>query len=89
MPSYLEIALRVVGPSQPAPDEEGLAANHPNTVPPASRFKASGEEQLALCGSPYCAGCYDIGDGRKIHPPRCGQEYQKCLESWQPQGKPQ
>ena len=28
-------------------------------------------EYLALCDSPHCAGCYDVGDGRKIHPPKC------------------
>jgi hypothetical protein len=27
---------------------------------------------LAACRSPNCAGCYDVGDGRKIHPPKCG-----------------
>lgn len=26
----------------------------------------------APCGSPYCAGCYDIGNGLKIHPPKPG-----------------
>ena len=31
--------------------------------------------RLAPCGSPYCAGCYDVGDGRKIHPPRCGESF--------------
>jgi hypothetical protein len=30
---------------------------------------------LAACGSPHCAGCYDVGDGRKIHPPRCGEAF--------------
>jgi hypothetical protein len=30
---------------------------------------------LAPCGSPHCAGCYDVGDGRKIHPPRCGESF--------------
>jgi hypothetical protein len=44
---------------------------------------------LATCGSPHCAGCYDVGYGRKIHPPRCGEEYRKLLEHWQPKGKPQ
>ncbi len=29
-------------------------------------------EGLAACGSPHCAGCYDVGDGRKIHPPKSG-----------------
>ena len=31
--------------------------------------------ELAPCGSPHCAGCYDVGDGRKIHPPRCGEAF--------------
>jgi hypothetical protein len=45
---------------------------------------------LAACGSPYCAGCYDVRDGRKIHPPRCGQDYQKkWLKRWTPTGKVQ
>jgi hypothetical protein len=43
----------------------------------------------ALCGSPACAGCYDIGDGREIHPPRCGEGYRKWLERWEAKGKPQ
>lgn len=30
---------------------------------------------IAACGSPYCAGCYDVGDGRKIHPPKCGADF--------------
>jgi hypothetical protein len=25
---------------------------------------------LAACGMPQCAGCYDVGDGKRIHPPR-------------------
>jgi hypothetical protein len=31
--------------------------------------------RLAPCGSPDCAGCYDVGDGRKIHPPKCGESF--------------
>jgi hypothetical protein len=44
---------------------------------------------LAACGSPHCSGCYDVDDGRKIHPPKCGEEYRKLLEHWEPKGKPQ
>jgi hypothetical protein len=57
----------------------------------ANRFREQGMDvkKLALCGSPNCAGCYDVGDSRKIHPPRVGEEYQKCLERWKPKGKPQ
>ena len=31
-------------------------------------------EDLAPCGQFNCAGCYDIGEGKKIHPPRNGYE---------------
>jgi hypothetical protein len=34
---------------------------------------ATGE--LAPCGSPDCGGCYDLGEGRKIHPPKCGEDF--------------
>jgi hypothetical protein len=44
---------------------------------------------VAACGSPDCAGCYDALDGRQIHPPRCGEDYRKRFEQWQPTGKPQ
>lgn len=27
-------------------------------------------EDLAPCGDPNCAGCYDVGEGVRIHPPR-------------------
>lgn len=43
----------------------------------ANRFHEQdpGVGDLAPCGSPHCAGCYDVGDGRKIHPPKCGQDF--------------
>ncbi len=41
------------------------------------------------CGSPDCAGCYDVGDGRKIHPPKCGEDYRAWLERWEAKGRPQ
>jgi TubC N-terminal docking domain len=44
---------------------------------------------VAACGSEHCAGCYDVGDGRKIHPPTCGGDYRKWLERWKPIGRPQ
>lgn len=45
--------------------------------------------QLAACGMSHCAGCYDVGNGRKIHPPKCGKEHRAWLERWKPMGKPQ
>jgi hypothetical protein len=44
---------------------------------------------LAACRSPHCAGCYDVGDGRKIHPPKCGEGYRTWLERWKPKDKSQ
>ena len=44
---------------------------------------------LAACGSAHCAGCYDVGDGKRIHPPRCGEDYRARLERWTPRGKVQ
>ena len=41
------------------------------------------------CDSPRCAGCYEVEPGVRIHPPKCGEEYRRWLERWQPKGKPQ
>ena len=32
-------------------------------------------EMQARCRMPQCAGCYDVGDGKKFHPPRCGEGF--------------
>lgn len=40
------------------------------------------ERDKVSCGSPDCAGCYDIGDGRKIHPPRASQEWLERQNKW-------
>jgi hypothetical protein len=56
-----------------------LRANHSSEQTPGTR-------KLALCGSPRCAGCYDVGDGRRIHPPKVGEDYQRWLERWKPKG---
>jgi hypothetical protein len=41
------------------------------------------------CGSLDCEGCCDVGAGRKIHPPKIGEDYRKWLERWKAKGKPQ
>jgi hypothetical protein len=43
----------------------------------------------AACGSPHCAGCYEVEPGVRIHPSKCGETYRKWLDCWQPRGKPQ
>lgn len=40
-----------------------------------SKARISGAQPLAACGSSHCAGCYDVGDSRKIHPPKCGEQF--------------
>ena len=54
----------------------------------AGALKAQ-REGVSPCGAPHCAGCYDIGDGRKIHPPKCGEDYRAWLERWEAKGKVQ
>ena len=39
------------------------------------------KERMAPCKSPLCAGCYDVGDGKRIHPPKCGEGW---LDRWKP-----
>jgi len=34
----------------------------------------------AACGSPGCAGCYEVEPGVRIHPPKCGEAYRKWLD---------
>jgi TubC N-terminal docking domain len=41
---------------------------------------------LAACGSPYCAGCYDVGNGKRIHPPKCGKDYLDWFKRWGEKG---
>jgi len=35
-------------------------------------------ESLAACGSPNCGGCYEVGGGFKIHPPKPNQAQGVC-----------
>jgi hypothetical protein len=42
-----------------------------------TQLEASLSGEAADCGMPGCAGCYDVGDGRKIHPPRCGEAFSR------------
>src|SRR3989441_5130321 len=44
----------------------------PSPAPAIAKPQAERRE-IAPCGDPACAGCYDVGDGKKIHPPKCGQ----------------
>ena len=61
-------ALNGTGEHQVRPSVSGVLAPTDRPTPKlVDKF-----ETTAACGSPDCAGCYDVGDGRKIHPPKCG-----------------
>src|SRR5882762_1334594 len=47
-----------------------------------ARRNAAQLEGLAECGDPGCNGCYDLGDGGRIHPPRCSAEHLEWLRKW-------
>ena len=77
MPSYLEIALSAAQTPQSARDERKPTAQQPRTasVPVASPVGPSHAEMSALCGSPHCAGCYEVEPGVRIHPPKSGKDW--------------
>jgi hypothetical protein len=41
----------------------------------------------APCGSPQCAGCYEVEPGRRIHPPRSSTKWEAWVARWQPTPK--
>ena len=92
MSSYLEIALRVANRIQSVGSEPAAGISQPmGSIVEKSRSEITTQTVIksgatAACGSSHCAGCYDVGDGRKIHPPKIGEDYRKWLERWKPRG---
>lgn len=56
---------------------------------PVTRTEQSECREIATCGSPFCAGCYDVAPGVRMHPPMCGEDYRAWLERWEAKGEPQ
>jgi hypothetical protein len=89
--SYLEMALRVsrkmdaLNAGQSIETRSAPAPANPRAV----YAEDSKRRELAACGSPHCAGCYDVGGARKIHPPRCGERIPEVARTLEPKGKPQ
>ena len=63
-----------------------------------AELRANREEVLAAlrerdkaqrCGSPRCAGCYEVGNGRRVHPPKSGQDFLDWLLKWEAKGRVQ
>ena len=55
----------------------------------ATHAVTEGDEEKPACGSPQCAGCYEVEPGVRIHPPKCGDDYRKLLERWEAKGRTQ
>ncbi len=60
----------------------------PQTPAPASPA-SPGESVTAACGSEACAGCYEVGEGRKIHPQKPTQEWLEWHRKWEAAGRVQ
>ena len=43
-------------------------------------------ERAAHCGSPNCAGCYEVSPGVRIHPPRASRDYLEWFDRWRGSG---
>jgi hypothetical protein len=83
-------ALAEIGAARSVVLEPPRGMAQPANHAPANPVRADGSTSAgAPCGSPYCAGCYGVGDGMKIHPPKIGEDYRKWLDRWKPIGRPQ
>jgi len=80
-------ALAAIGAAQQTVPEHSPVVNELRAVASAKRRPVG--ENLAPCSSPTCAGCYDVGDGRKIHPPKLGEDYREWLLKWDAKGRVQ
>lgn len=61
------------------------AQEHQAAVPPEQEKPGD----VAACGSPHCAGCYEVEPGVWIHPPKSGEDWKEWLLKWKPKGKVQ
>jgi hypothetical protein len=91
MGRYLKVAMTVVERLERRESSVFVAGGVKSSSPVAGgNFGVTGTDaQYTACGSPSCAGCYEVGDGKKIHPPKCGQGYSDWLKRWEPRGRKQ
>ena len=52
-------------------------------------LRESEGREIGSCGSPHCAGCYEVQPGVLIHPPKCGEDYRGWFERWETKGRVQ
>jgi hypothetical protein len=76
MSSYLEIGLRVVEARKQQTSAERRVSPGPETSPIPRTISNNG----AACSSPWCAGCYEVLPGVRIHPPKSGSHQGESQE---------
>jgi hypothetical protein len=88
--SVKALALSVLAATATVPHAK-YAGTGPSSAPPLAGREREPQSKapLAACGSSHCAGCYHLGDGRKIHPPKSSAEWLARLEHWKPKGSVQ
>jgi hypothetical protein len=91
MGRYLKVAMTVVARLERRESSVALAGGEKSSPPvTGGNFGVpSTDARYAACGSASCAGCYEVGDGKKIHPPKCGHGYSDWLKRWEPRGRKQ
>lgn len=94
MGRYLKLAMMVTRRQEPTQTGVvAMVAEGKDQPPPTQKADPCVQhleiQDLATCGSPDCAGCYNVGDGKKIHPPKCGLGYSDWLKRWEPRGRTQ
>jgi len=47
------------------------------------------ERDKLSCDSPDCGGCYSIGEGKRIHPPKASPEFLAWRAKWEAGGRVQ
>lgn len=79
--SYLELALKA---KRIIESEATESQNAYSTRCEISEKREVSNSRFAPCGSPDCAGCYEIEPGVRIHPPKQGAEWLAWLAKWEP-----
>jgi hypothetical protein len=83
--SVKALALSVLAAGKGVP-RRPMALPPQGTEDCANTQKHDGE---AACGSRHCAGCYEVGPGVRIHPPKSSEDWKEWLLKWEPNGRVQ
>jgi len=82
--SLKALALSVLAAGKSVPPQTSPLPPQGTGTDRANTQKA---DAVAACGSLYCAGCYGVESGVRIHPPKSGPEWREWLLKWEPKGK--